>query len=118
MTQPKVLFVLKAGLKRAVDESFHAHLQITEKDEAVLEHLVDITCDELEGDGEAGFRLTFHFRENPFFTNTTLVCSAAVSLVYAHAHAPAHACNLLTSAQTSCMLATVAEYIMRCSWQT
>mmetsp|Transcript_10203 Transcript_10203/g.30717 ORF Transcript_10203/g.30717 Transcript_10203/m.30717 type:complete len:389 (-) Transcript_10203:677-1843(-) len=47
--------------------------RITEKDEAVLEHLVDITCDELEGDGEAGFRLTFHFRENPFFTNTTLV---------------------------------------------
>ncbi len=52
---------------------FQSHVQITEKDEAVLEHLVDLSCDELEGEEEAGFRLTFHFRENPFFSNTTLV---------------------------------------------
>ncbi len=44
---------------------------ITENDESALEHLQDITCVDLEGE-TPGFVLTFHFGENPYFTNTTL----------------------------------------------
>lgn len=48
--------------------------QISEKDEAVLEYLTDITEEELdEEEGECGFRLTFHFAKNPFFPHETLV---------------------------------------------
>ena len=70
-------------------------LQITEKDEAVLEHLVDISAEEVHGDeagvkiegkgedeadddegddqAESGFRLTFTFEPNEFFSETVLV---------------------------------------------
>ena len=70
----------------------HGVSQITEKDEAVLEHLIDISVEELDGeddddkkqgDGdedededdeeESGFRLTFTFEPNEFFSETTLV---------------------------------------------
>jgi nucleosome assembly protein 1-like 1 len=47
--------------------------QITEKDEEVLEYLVDIRSRELDGEDECGFEITFEFAENPFFENTTLV---------------------------------------------
>ena len=46
-------------------------LQITEKDAAILEHLVDIRTAPLGGE-DHGFTLSFHFSENPFFTNTVL----------------------------------------------
>jgi nucleosome assembly protein 1-like 1 len=47
--------------------------QISEKDEGVLEHLIDITEEELDPDeGESGFRLTFHFAKNPYFPHETL----------------------------------------------
>ncbi len=52
---------------------------MTEKDEAVLEHLVDITEEELESDENSGFRLTFHFSENPFFPHNTLVSACDIS---------------------------------------
>jgi nucleosome assembly protein 1-like 1 len=45
--------------------------QITEKDAAVLAHLVDIRTAPLGGE-EHGFTLTFHFSENPFFSNSVL----------------------------------------------
>ena len=45
---------------------------ITENDEEALSFLRDVRCAELEGEGQHGFTLTFHFAENPFFTNTTL----------------------------------------------
>lgn len=49
-------------------------MQISEKDEAVLEYLVDITEEELDAEeGETGFRLTFHFAKNPFFPHDKLV---------------------------------------------
>ena len=46
--------------------------QITDKDEAVLVHLMDVRCDDLEGDDAHGFRLTFDFEPNDFFEGTTL----------------------------------------------
>lgn len=45
--------------------------QIKEQDQEALSYLEDLTCDVLEGD-EHGFRLNFHFRENPYFENTVL----------------------------------------------
>lgn len=48
-------------------------MQITEKDEGVLEYLVDISSAELTGEDECGFTITFEFSENPFFENTQLV---------------------------------------------
>jgi nucleosome assembly protein 1-like 1 len=44
---------------------------ITERDEEALAFVTDVTCDVLEAPAE-GFGITFHFAENPFFTNTTL----------------------------------------------
>lgn len=46
-------------------------MQVKEQDQEALSHLQDVTCDVLEGD-EHGFRLSFHFQENPFFENTVL----------------------------------------------
>ena len=54
-------------------------MQLSQKDEGILEHLTNITCEELEGeedeDGDeiAGFRLSFHFAKNPFFDHKVLV---------------------------------------------
>jgi len=45
---------------------------ITENDEEALGYLRDVRCVELDQEGQHGFTLTFHFAENPFFTNTTL----------------------------------------------
>ena len=40
----------------------------------MLEYLTDITEEELqEEEGECGFRLTFHFAKNPYFSHDTLV---------------------------------------------
>lgn len=48
--------------------------QIEEWDVPVLEYLSDITKSFLdESDLNKGFKLTFHFVENPYFTNETLV---------------------------------------------
>lgn len=59
--------------------------QITEKDEEVLAHLIDVRCEELDGkkeeeegaaddddDAPHGFRITFEFEPNDFFDGTTL----------------------------------------------
>jgi len=46
---------------------------IQEWDHAVLKFLVDIEKSNLdESDNAKGFKLVFHFAENPYFTNTTL----------------------------------------------
>jgi nucleosome assembly protein 1-like 1 len=45
---------------------------ITENDEEALSYLRDVRCTELDQEGQHGFTLTFHFAENPFFSNTTL----------------------------------------------
>lgn len=47
---------------------------ITERDEEALKFLTDITLAYLEQteDSGPGFTLTFHFSENPFFTDATL----------------------------------------------
>lgn len=61
--------------------------QLTQKDIEVLEFLTDVTCEKLPTDSvwfwcrvcsnahlpSQGFSITFHFAENPFFTNKTLV---------------------------------------------
>lgn len=44
---------------------------ITERDAEVLKHLNDVRAEVLTGE-ERGFKLTFHFAENPHFTNKTL----------------------------------------------
>lgn len=41
---------------------------ITERDNEVLAYLEDVRSEVLTGE-ERGFKLTFHFRENPFFSN-------------------------------------------------
>lgn len=57
--------------------------QITEKDEEVLAHLIDVRCEELDGkkeeeeegdddDSPHGFRITFEFEPNDFFDGTLL----------------------------------------------
>jgi len=51
----------------------HVPVQVTEKDEEVLEYLVDVRSRELDGEDECGFEITFEFAENPFFENSTLV---------------------------------------------
>jgi Nucleosome assembly protein (NAP) len=55
--------------------------QITEKDEKVLQYLQDVRAEDLTGD-ETGFKLTFDFAENPYFTNTTLVRSRRRSILW------------------------------------
>jgi len=46
---------------------------IEEWDEPVLEYIRDITKSNIdENDSNKGFRLTFHFAENPYFSNETL----------------------------------------------
>mmetsp|Transcript_3836 Transcript_3836/g.9909 ORF Transcript_3836/g.9909 Transcript_3836/m.9909 type:complete len:410 (-) Transcript_3836:186-1415(-) len=50
---------------------------ITEEDVPALEHLTDITC--AYDDNFTSFSLTFHFKENEFFTNTTLTKTYEVS---------------------------------------
>jgi len=45
---------------------------ITEKDQAVLEHLVDVRLAAPSKDNEYGFALEFEFSPNPFFTNGVL----------------------------------------------
>ena len=46
---------------------------ITERDEPVLAHLVDITSSLPEGEGEQmGFVLDFHFSKNDFFSNAVV----------------------------------------------
>ena len=45
---------------------------ITERDEVVLKHLVDITTQTLAEEEGVGFRLRFHFAPNDFFTNEVL----------------------------------------------
>ncbi len=53
--------------------------QLSEKDEEVLKHLTDITCTDLapeadeDGDEIGGFKLSFFFAPNPFFSHTALV---------------------------------------------
>jgi nucleosome assembly protein 1-like 1 len=44
---------------------------ITERDEVVLAHLVDITSCPLEGE-QKGFVLDFHFTKNEFFSNAVI----------------------------------------------
>ena len=57
-------------------------VQLSQKDEDILEHLTNIESEELEGeedeDGDeiAGFRLSFHFAKNPFFDHEVLVSPA------------------------------------------
>lgn len=41
---------------------------ITERDSEVLAYLTDIRSEVLTGD-DRGFKLTYHFAENPFFTD-------------------------------------------------
>ena len=48
-------------------------LQLTEKDEGILEYLVDISSEELTAEEECGFKLTFEFADNPYFENKILV---------------------------------------------
>lgn len=57
-------------------------LQITEKDEAVLEHLVDIRSESLTGEDECGFKITFEFADNPFFKDKFLVSQLLLTLQY------------------------------------
>merc|ERR1712226_116718 len=45
---------------------------IQEWDEPVLAHLSDVRKSYLAEDLNKGFRLTFHFVENPFFTNDVI----------------------------------------------
>ncbi|KAK9803911.1 hypothetical protein WJX72_004179 [[Myrmecia] bisecta] len=88
---PKGIPSFWAGVLRANEVTGE---RISEKDEAVLEHLTDIRCESLadaaakadaapkpaEGEEEEedeeeepkGFRLIFSFEKNPFFTNDTL----------------------------------------------
>lgn len=56
--------------------------QITDKDAEALAFLTDVRCEELDTEELKGFRLTFDFKENPFFTNT---CAALLN-----SHAEAH----------------------------
>ena len=51
----------------------HLVLQLTEKDEGILEYLVDISSEDLTAEDECGFKLTFEFAENPYFENKILV---------------------------------------------
>lgn len=44
--------------------------QITEKDAEALAFCTDVRCEELDTEEEKGFKLTFDFAENPFFSNT------------------------------------------------
>ena len=45
---------------------------ITEKDEVILKSLTNITTETLPEEVGVGFELTFHFKENEFFTNKVL----------------------------------------------
>jgi hypothetical protein len=49
-------------------------LQISEKDEPILQHLLDISTEDLPEENDiSGYRLTFKFAKNPFFNEEVLV---------------------------------------------
>jgi nucleosome assembly protein 1-like 1 len=50
--------------------AFDQHIE--EWDEPVLEYVKDITAVDLEDDATKGFKLVFHFKENPYFSNEEL----------------------------------------------
>jgi Nucleosome assembly protein (NAP) len=51
------------------------HSQISEKDEPILSHLIDISCEELDEENTVtGYRLHFKFAKNPYFEEEILVC--------------------------------------------
>lgn len=54
---------------------------ITDKDAEVLSFVTDIACEDIidEDNDDAGFRVTFHFKENPFFKNSALTVSFALT---------------------------------------
>ena len=54
--------------------------QITEKDEQVLEYLIDVQEVDMADNENGSFMLAFHFAENPFFENKVLVGDAACCL--------------------------------------
>jgi nucleosome assembly protein 1-like 1 len=43
---------------------------VTERDAEVLSYLADVRVSSLTGEEAGSFKLSFKFRENPFFTNT------------------------------------------------
>lgn len=80
---------------------------VYEEDEDALTYLRDIRYSELEGDSE-GFTLTFHFAENPYFSNTTLTKTYHMEqdellgeLQYDHATGYSSSCVFVTSASLS-----------------
>jgi Nucleosome assembly protein (NAP) len=84
-------------------------LQISEKDEGVLEHLIDITEEELDPeDGETGFRLTFHFAKNPYFPHETLVCCSPPQNIFPGSLRPA--------ARNSCLVQPLAHDLLCWVW--
>ena len=54
---------------------------INDKDAEVLSFVTDIACEDIidEDNEDAGFRVTFHFKQNPFFKNSTLTASFALT---------------------------------------
>lgn len=56
-------------------------VQITEKDTEVLAFLTDVASEDVvdEDGDEAGFKLTFAFRENPFFTDRALTVTYLIN---------------------------------------
>eukprot|EP01080_Neovahlkampfia_damariscottae_P001453 gene1453-12072_t len=46
--------------------------ELNKKDEDSLKYLTNVECKQFKNDEGEGFTLEFHFRENPYFTNSTL----------------------------------------------
>ena len=57
---------------RAMKQNAGMRENITERDEHVLKDLMDIRCSTLPEEEGVGFRIEFFFRQNNFFSNTTL----------------------------------------------
>ena len=59
-------------------------MQIQENDEDVLEYLTDIRCEDLwgtegeEDEDEEGFKLSFVFAKNPYFSDKELVSPSSI----------------------------------------
>lgn len=70
--QPRA-FISPAHAMRTCEHGFCAPVQaqIAEKDEPALKFVTNITTELIAGE-EQGFKLTFEFAENPFFTNKIL----------------------------------------------
>ena len=53
--------------------SFQTSAVLNEEDEVALQSLSKVDVEEMDGDVKSGYKIAFHFAENPFFENKEVI---------------------------------------------